>query len=110
MSSSLGVQMISTQNRPTVIGRYDFEKQNLIMRYQADTKDWITLSAKLAGVGKSDFAVLQLPSNINKGVYLNPNMNSGLTKINSGSGATRDWRNQFNLVLAGNIASYERGL
>ena len=95
--------MIKTQNRPTVLGSYNFEKQNLIMRYQADTKEWITLSAKLEDVGKSDFALLQLPSDIKKGVYLNPNMNSGLTKINPGSGASRDWRNQFNLVIAGDI-------
>ena len=52
--------------------------------------------------GKSDFGVLQLPSNIKQGVYMNPNMNSGMTKINPGNCATRDWRNQFNLVTAGN--------
>merc|ERR1712117_463094 len=33
---------------------------------------------------------------------MNPNMNSGMTKINPGNCATRDWRNQFNLVTTGN--------
>ena len=51
--------------------------------------------------GKSDFSVLELPSNFKRGVPLNPNMNSGLTKINPGSRRTPDWRNKFNLVSGG---------
>ena len=40
-------------------------------------------------------------SNFKRGVPLNPNMNSGLTKINPGSCRTPDWRNKFNLVSGG---------
>ena len=38
--------MIKIQNRPTVIGSYNFEKQNQIFRYDAGDKLWKTLNAK----------------------------------------------------------------
>ena len=62
---------------------------------------WETLETKLPDGGKRDFSVLKLPPNFKRGVPLNPNMNSGLTKINPGSCRTPDWRNKFNLVSGG---------
>ena len=70
-------------------------------RYVPGTKLWQTLETKLPDGGKSDFSVLKLPSNFKRGIPLNPNMNSGLTKINPGSCRTPDWRNKFNLVSGG---------
>ena len=69
--------------------------------YVPGTKLWQTLETKLPDGGKSDFSVLRLPSNFKRGIPLNPNMNSGLTKINPGSCRTPDWRNKFNLVSGG---------
>ena len=28
-----GIKMIKTQNRPTILGQYNFEKQNIVLRY-----------------------------------------------------------------------------
>ena len=92
--------MSVTNNRPTIFGRYNFEKQNVVLRYEPGTDVWTTLAYKLP-VEKSDFALLTLPNNIQRGVYVNPNMNSGFTQINGGSCATKDWRNKLNLVKDG---------
>ena len=73
----------------------------MFSRYVPGTKLWQTLETKLPDGGRSDFSVLKLPSNFKRGVPLNPNMNSGLTKINPGSCRTPDWRNKFNLVSGG---------
>ena len=95
-----GIEMTVTNNRPTLFGRYNFEKQNVVLRYEPGTDLWTTLAYKLP-VEKSDFALLTLPNNIQRGVYVNPNMNSGFTQINGGSCATRDWRNKLNLIKDG---------
>ena len=92
--------MSVTNNRPTIFGRYDFEKQNLILRYEPGSNVWTTLDYKLPQE-KSDFALLTLPTNVQRGVNLLPNMNSGLTKINAGGCRTRDWRNKLNLIKDG---------
>ena len=83
-----------------MFGKYNFEKQNVVLRYEPGSDLWATLAYKLP-VEKSDFALLTLPNNIQRGVYINPNMNSGLTQINGGSCATSDWRNKLNLVKDG---------
>jgi len=104
-----GLKMIATQNAPTMLGNYNFEKQNLIFRYDTANKLWIPLSAKLE-TGKSDFGLLELPSNFKHGVHINPNMNSGETKISPGNCATRDWRNKFNLIKEGEKVVWRTGL
>ena len=57
-----GLKMVVTNNRPTVLGRYNFEKQNLVWRYQAGSKLWQTLETRLPGHGKrcSQHPVLSL--------------------------------------------------
>ena len=106
------------KQRPTIIGRYDNEYQNVILRHTLQTQTWDPLPVTLP-TGKSDFAVLQLPNspNIGQAAYISfneysdlslcvgipmmPNMNSGMTQMNGGSCATKNWRNLFNLVIDG---------
>ena len=61
-----GFKLISVKQRPTIIGRYDNEYQNVILRHTLATQTWDPLPVTLP-TGKSDFAVLQLPNSPNIG-------------------------------------------
>ena len=67
INSVLGFKLISVKQRPTIIGRYDNENQNVVLRHTLATQTWDTLPVKLPR-GKSDFALLQLPNNPNIGL------------------------------------------
>ena len=39
-----GIRMIKTQNRPTILGQYNFEKQNIVLRYKKFMIDTIKVN------------------------------------------------------------------
>ena len=68
-----GFKLISVSQRPTIIGRYDNEYQNVILRHTLATQTWDPLPVTLPA-GKSDFAVLKLPNKPDIGRYMLPTM------------------------------------
>ena len=68
-----GFKLISVSQRPTIIGRYDNEYQNVILRHTLATQTWDPLPVTLPA-GKSDFAVLKLPNKPDIGNYMLPPM------------------------------------
>jgi len=91
-----GTKLIKIQDRPVVVGRYGNELTNRMIRY-SENKIWEPLPVSLM-VGRSDFQLLQdMPATF----IVNPNMNSKLTKMVGGSGASDKWRNKFLEILKG---------
>ena len=85
-----GSKLMNVGDRPVVVGRYGSELTNTMIRY-SEKKVWETLPVKLLE-GKSDFQLLpDLPPTF----IVNPNMNSKLTTMVGGGGATPGWRNKF---------------
>ena len=96
-----GSKFIDIDGRPTLVGRYGVERQQIILRY---TKEhvWTELPVRLLH-GRSDF---QLLTNVPKIISVFPIMNSKLTKINPGKCATNNWQNVFGSVEKGKKAIF----
>ena len=50
--------MISTQNRPTILGSYNFDKQSHIFRYDQATKVWMKITAEVNTFNLTKFITL----------------------------------------------------